>query len=565
MPYYISNSDSSINISLADGVIDTESYSVTLVGRNVSNYGQYFAENSIRMLENFASNVQPNQTNTLIGQLWYDKEKNVLRVWDGAAWKPATGITVEDTNEPEETTGRPSIKQEGAMFFNREDNKLYVYADALTDPWASSYAGEVSSRYNNSSIVGQPNNYGTRLRNIFLQSTVGPKAVLALTYSNDSTSGGINVGSTRTRFGRETIIAIFSDHAPFIIKDTRNLPDSDKSYTEGEYIDYYAELFTDPAGVARKNNGKILPGMNLRDYSAEGSLSISDLASVPNADVAEVSNATLSLAVITGGPNTTDNYIDLIEGTGGQGTISYIDVDNILTSGTDLEPSLDQAFTLGTCDNRWVDTFTGSVKTDAIHAKSNNCGLPNSTDPLSIIGTVTAQGDWNIQDDLNVGGTLTTTEITAGSTATAGTITGAWTLTPGSTMQSTYADLAELYLPDQEYEPGTVVELGGDAEITQTTELASDQVFGVVSTDPAYIMNAGLENGLPVALAGRIPVKVIGPVNKGDRLISSSIHGVAVSIKHADKNYDPTTVIGRSLETNTDMDIKMIEAVVGVR
>ena len=82
--------------------------------------------------------------------------------------------------------------------------------------------------------------------------------------------------------------------------------------------------------------------------------------------------------------------------------------------------------------------------------------------------------------------------------------------------------MAEIYASDEQYEAGTVVKLGGSAEITQTTNHADTEVFGVISTDPAYLMNKDAE-GLPVALTGRVPVKVIGKVRKGERLISSDV------------------------------------------
>ena len=92
----------------------------------------------------------------------------------------------------------------------------------------------------------------------------------------------------------------------------------------------------------------------------------------------------------------------------------------------------------------------------------------------------------------------------------------------GTAIQVQYADLAEIYPADSEYEAGTVVKLGGSAEITMTTNHADTDVFGVVSTNPAFLMNKDAE-GLPVALTGRVPVKVIGRVAKGERLVSSDV------------------------------------------
>jgi len=132
----------------------------------------------------------------------------------------------------------------------------------------------------------------------------------------------------------------------------------------------------------------------------------------------------------------------------------------------------------------------------------------------------------------------------------------------GVATQARYADLAEIYSADAEYEAGTVVKLGGSAEITQTTAHNDTEVFGVISTNPAYLMNKDAE-GLPVAMTGRCPVKVIGKVKKGDRLISSDIPGVAWAL--ADEAYDPRSIIGRALQDKEDGDAGVIEAVIGVK
>ena len=84
----------------------------------------------------------------------------------------------------------------------------------------------------------------------------------------------------------------------------------------------------------------------------------------------------------------------------------------------------------------------------------------------------------------------------------------------GTATSAEYADLAEMYTSDASYEPGTVLMIGGEAEVTQTTEAFSPEVFGIVSSNPAYLMNSPCE-GVAVALEGRVPCKVIGPVRKG--------------------------------------------------
>ena len=126
-----------------------------------------------------------------------------------------------------------------------------------------------------------------------------------------------------------------------------------------------------------------------------------------------------------------------------------------------------------------------------------------------------------------------------------------------------YADLAEIYLADQPYEPGTVMEIGGTAEVRAAHSLASPRIAGVVSTDPAYIMNAGVadQNAVKVALLGRVPCKVVGKIHRGDLLTSSFMAGHAVALDAA--QYVPGCVIGKALEDHATDDTGMIEIMVG--
>ena len=127
-----------------------------------------------------------------------------------------------------------------------------------------------------------------------------------------------------------------------------------------------------------------------------------------------------------------------------------------------------------------------------------------------------------------------------------------------------YADLAERYEADEPMEYGDVVKIGGDKEITKTTENQDPDVFGVVSQNPAYKMNAGAgsdETHPYVALTGRAPIKLVGPVKKGQYVVASSEPGVAIAIDSRPENV--YSVIGRSLQDNNDEGIKYVEITVG--
>jgi hypothetical protein len=135
----------------------------------------------------------------------------------------------------------------------------------------------------------------------------------------------------------------------------------------------------------------------------------------------------------------------------------------------------------------------------------------------------------------------------------------AGTITATAT-QAQYADLAEKYEADAEYEPGTVLVIGGEKEVTITDEAGSYKVVGVVSTDPAYLMNSQ-SNGVAVALRGRVPCKVIGNVNKGDVLVASDTPGYAM-VGAMSHTLSPLQIVGRSLETKTDAQPGVVEILV---
>ena len=127
-----------------------------------------------------------------------------------------------------------------------------------------------------------------------------------------------------------------------------------------------------------------------------------------------------------------------------------------------------------------------------------------------------------------------------------------------------YADVAERFAADAPMAEGAVVMLGGAQEITEVTSDLSDQVFGVISTQPAYAMNAlaGNSESHPyVAMTGRTPVRVTGTVAKGQRLVTSSVKGTARAVSNTD-SINPFHVIGRALEDKTDAGIGTVNCVV---
>ena len=207
----------------------------------------------------------------------------------------------------------------------------------------------------------------------------------------------------------------------------------------------------------------------------------------------------------------------------------------------------------------------------------NVSGSAGSATSATTAGTVTTAAQPNITStgtlsSLTVtgtmnSGTMQSTAITTGSSATAGTITGDYTLTSGSTLNATYADLAEKYTADQDYEAGSVLVFGGDAELSTTGQHMCQAVAGIVTTNPAQVYNAECTAGegefvVELALIGRVPCKVIGPVNKGDLIVTSDQTGFGC--KGDPDNVKAGSIIGKAITGyNGDTPEGICEVLVG--
>jgi len=190
-----------------------------------------------------------------------------------------------------------------------------------------------------------------------------------------------------------------------------------------------------------------------------------------------------------------------------------------------------------------VDSFSdlgsSSLKFATVFANSFN-GTATQADSLSVSGTYRAAA-------------VAATANTIAARDSSGNLTA--TLFQGTATAARYADLAEKYLTDREYEPGTVVTVGGSAEVRAT--VFGDRAIGVVSTQPAYMMNSELEGGTYIALKGRVPCKVTGSVRKGDRLIGTE-NGTAIAASF----HQHPDAFAMALEDNQNTDVKIVEVII---
>ena len=252
---------------------------------------------------------------------------------------------------------------------------------------------------------------------------------------------------------------------------------------------------------------------------------------------------------------------------------------------TTTEITTGSAVTNGTLTGIWTVTGNTGTNASAIVLDTGGIAISNSAganlygirtdkymyangDPISFAGTYSNANVTAFLPTYNgniLTGTTQAANLTTGANTTAGSITGNWTLTTGSRLTATYADLAERFSADDVYTPGTVVELGGEAEITAVKYELSEDVFGVISDNMAFLMNNGAgdnETHPAVAMTGRVRVKTLGTVRKGQRLVSAGEgHARAADSGEA----SAFNVIGRALEDKYTSELGTVEAIVTIK
>lgn len=303
------------------------------------------------------------------------------------------------------------------------------------------------------------------------------------------------------------------------------------------------------SGNLSSNNATITNNLSANAITA-GYLTISTQANIANANLSGTTSiASLTTTSITSGSQSTNGTLTGVWTANGAGTANGVAGTSMWVTGGNL-----------------VITGAGSIG-----IRTDNYYYANG-DPLNFPGTysnanVTSFLPTYVGNVGSAGGAsrFNGNVLSTGLAATPGSITGNWTLTAGSRLNATYADLAERFEADEIYQPGTLVQLGGEKEVTAVQLDLSEEVLGVVSNTAAYLMNAGAGNDdthPAIAIAGRVSVKVIGKLNKGDRLVSAG-SGIARAAKQGEANAFNT--IGRSLENKTTDGEGVVEAIVMIR
>ena len=451
--YVINKTDLSGTITIQNATL-YQKLTLDLVGQNYVGFGQTFAENTLKLLENSYNSTAPDKA--VRGQLWYDSLNNLMKVWTG-----------EDPVDPSYTPGDSSKLPANASYWK-------VVGPAGIDNGEIGTVGTPYSKIYVDDVFATNGEFETLFVGLAgigctLTSTgISP----APTSTNDIS--GLTLGSTSNIF-KESHVRNESVYGKLIFKGGSNtaylMADSSISNT----------IIPDPAQPQSVNLGSNT-AINKR------------FASV-NAVAFDGKTLVLSTATSEG-------------------------------VGSSLVPTTTALYNLGSNSRVFNEIYGNDVNTQTITPQSNTATIGASMNKFDVVYANTFDG-----------------------TAT----------------QAEYADLAERYESDGEYDAGTVVKIGGTKEITQTTSDCDVDVFGVISTAPAYMMNSAAGNNAThpyVALVGRVPVKVVGKVSKGQRLVSSSMPGVA---RAATGSEPCNAIIGRSLQNKQTDECEKIEIVVGLK
>ena len=597
MAYQVDKYNGTFLVSVADGTIDTTT-DLRFVGKNYAGYGEVQNENFLHLLENFANATEP--TKRITGQIWYDTDSKKLKFFDGSKFKVASGAEV--------STSAPTGLARGDFWFNSSSQQLYAWAGTefvLIGPAAA-------PEFGSSAAVGQvvqdiDGNSKTIIRLEVGSETVAivSKDQFTLSGSNpypgfnqvqkgitlvNTLSGSNGVTSTTHSFwGTASNSARLGGSlaSDFVRKSEPSLPAGarfiDSGFSLGDDTDLLIYVDTRDALELDANRDEdqitlwqkiVGQPVNFRIQTSETAsrniIKIRDTGVYPgDTGITQLGSSAKKWSVVYG-ENLYGNLTGNVTGNV-TGTILATDAT------TAYNPTTKTFFgTIGSTSARAIvyGDIVGSVSGTATTADSLGAYAPSiSTAPETVAirdtsGRLTAAGflgTATFADRIKIDNTAVDSDPTyksAKTTPIASTIAArdaagdlSANLFQGTATAARYADLAEKYLPDAEYTAGTVVMIGGEKEVTATTGVG-DRAIGVVSANPAFMMNKDLEGGTYIALKGRVPVRVVGAVAKGQRLIASG-NGCAVGA-----GLNANDVFAIALETNSDLSEKIIEAVV---
>ena len=548
MSYTINKTNGAIITTIADGSLDNTT-SLTLIGKNYPGYGQILNDNLVRLLENAANSTAP--ASPITGQLWYDTTSNILKYYSGTSFKPVASLT--------SATSAPSSSiLTGDLWWDTANQQLKAYSGST---WI----------------------------------TIGPAFS-----AGTGTSGAIVETILSSLGASNTIVSLYAGSTRVAVVSKSD------AFTPGTALSGFPTI---NPGI-NLANVSIIPGNQLTG-TATNANALSGLISTQfmRSDTATSTSGTLSVANNTGMTVGVSNDAKLWVSSGTVILEDQTNAGSIVLKVRDSGGTQSNALTvLGNAASAFsanltvagnaniqsslpsTSTTTGALVVAGgvgvagnvyVGGNANIAGNANITGNLAVTGNFTLTGAQQFNGNVTLGDNVGTDIVTfngqigsnlvpnANATYNLGSSTRYWSTMYGVSTNAQYADLAERYEADDAYAPGTILTLGGDKEVTMA--YIGDDVFGVVSTDPAFLMNAVAGTDAthpPVALIGRVPVRVIGTVSKGDKLVMG---GAGVATKYvAEDAQDPDNppadlsqdqLVGRALVNKYTEEEELIEVV----
>jgi hypothetical protein len=565
MAYQVDKFNGTFLVSVDDGTIDTTT-DLRFVGKNYAGYGEVQNENFLHLLENFANTSAPPKRVT--GQIWYDSGNKKLRFYDGTRFRTASGAEIGPT--------APSGLQAGDFWFDTSAEQLYAWngtefvligPETQPDLGASAVSAQVvKDNIGNNHTIVKFQSGGDVIsivsKDAFtLNSTINPITgftVIKKGVNLVNTNGTTGVTSTDHYFwGTASNAARLGGYpATEYIRLGEVAFDSEISFkdaglTIGDQNDLRIRVENGDEPVIENRLGNTI---TLRIRVTDGDLRnvgiITPTGIVPGTNNFFALGSTASKwanihsTIFTGAlvGNVTGNSTGVHKG-------------NILAD----DNSVAFAAVTKTFTGSFAGTLTGNVIGSVTGTSTNALTLNSLVGEQNAVATSVAirDGSANItatrfigtadkSNRLKIDDAAVDTDVdyrSAKTTKTANTIAardGSGNLLAntfdGTATAAQYADLAEKYLADKQYDVGTVVCIGGEKEITAATY--GNRAIGIVSGKPGFIMNSQLEGGTLVALKGRVPVKIQGTVKKGDKLVpAQNMFGAASAANKSDTDY----------------------------
>ena len=552
MAYKINNTFGTQIVSLADGTLDTTTTDLTLFGKGYAGFGEILNENLVKLLENFNNTSAP--SNKIIGQLWYDQTNKQINVYTGAKWKPV-GSTTNSTTSPINAV-------QGDLWFDTTNTQLYVYTgSAWTLVGPTSIAGSGVTQVVPETVQDNVGVNRDILKLVVNDAVVGVVSNLAFTPSSTETVGAalITAGYATVAQGLQLSSAVAS------VKFRGTATDSDAlgGVAAANYL--RTDGGTTTGTISIGNDGGITIGAG------------SDITMTLGSDNLTIAQTTLNKDIIftvnDGGVTTTLMTLD-----GDTGKLELPSVGDLTVKGaTILEGNLEVKGT-----QVITNTTTLSIEDNIIELNRNissNSGMPNFS------GLKVNRGETSVATEQDLFWVWDETFADDGTTLY-GNAGGAWTafksgadtelgaatlvdiranVVHAQATTAMYADLAERYASDMTLEAGDVVMLGGEAEVTRCNKELCDNVFGVVSDSPAFLMNANAGNNEShpmIALKGRVLVKIKGKGTAGDRIVSAGNGEATVALLDDCTAFN---VLGRLIKDKYSVDTTLTECVIGVK